>query len=561
MGRTPKDREASRGSARGGGAAGEEWVFGRRQAPFLVEEPSPRRPHILLLVEPRTGVVTAVNAVEPDAGDAEVVSWIDEHLPPPLGLRLEDERLAERLRQRLGPERPVRVGATPELEAVLDSLVRFGEKRSTGARREKLAWKDDAAAEARAGFYEAAARFERAEPWKVASDVQVLAVDVPALGWNGTCASILGAAEESFGLLLLRSLDDYVALLRLSDLDPAARRHVHGGGVPLFSITYGLPRGLPGGKQLAKEARALGWKPGLLGRLPYILKMGPDGVPQALTTGDYRLATACLEGVKTFVGKHASLFEEPPKERIRWSASISMPGGAVDVVVKAPPPDLPWEWGSEDPFDGLRRREGESLLAGFEASRRASGAAEAEVAAATHLARDLLEFKSQRAEPMLRWSPEDVEEYLLEHVPARLTLSDEEIEATPAHLQAFFDWLAASGTVPAASLRATQARVEQCREAFLRHARDPSRFGPAKTIVTAALAAGVDLQDNKAMKAFLDDFNRRLAEDPSLLPLPGDRRGKRPKAWTWDGEGPPPDPRGPCPCGSGQRYRRCCMPR
>jgi hypothetical protein len=55
------------------------------------------------------------------------------------------------------------------------------------------------------------------------------------------------------------------------------------------------------------------------------------------------------------------------------------------------------------------------------------------------------------------------------------------------------------------------------------------------------------------------DFNRRLRDDPSLLPsLGGDLPGK---AWVWNSVDPPPDPRAPCPSGSSRRYRNCCMPR
>jgi hypothetical protein len=439
-------------------------------------------------------------------------------------------------------------------------MTRLVEQRSPRPRREKPAGKDDATAQARADFYAAAERFEQSEPWTVATDGHILAVDVPALGWSGGCASILGAVEESFGLLLLRSLGDYIALLRRGARESTARRRDHGPGVPLLSVSFDHPRDVTGGKQLAREARALGWTPGPGARLPHVLKMSPDGVPQALSNDDYRLATVCLEAVRQFVDEHASLFEKPPTESVRMDVTYSSPGGPLEVVVEAPPDDLPWDWGGEEPIEGLRRLENQPLLEGLEASLRASGASGAEVDAAMRAIDDVLEFKNRRDEPGQRWSPQDVEEYLLEYAPAFLIVPDEELEGIPAHLAAFFDWLTSSGQVPAASLRATREQVGQCREAFLRHARDPRRFGPAKTILRAALEAGVEVSDNEAMEAFVEDFSRRAEEDPSLLPMLGTGE-QRPKAWAWDGEGAPPDPRGPCRCGSGKRYRKCCMPR
>jgi uncharacterized protein YchJ len=70
--------------------------------------------------------------------------------------------------------------------------------------------------------------------------------------------------------------------------------------------------------------------------------------------------------------------------------------------------------------------------------------------------------------------------------------------------------------------------------------------------------ADVDVTDQSAVDSFIEEYNRKILDDPSLLPSPP---GRRSKAWVWDGEGPPPDPRAPCPCGSGRRYRKCCMPR
>ena len=540
-------------------AAGGEWVLGRRSGPFEVEGPTHYRPDLVLLVEAASGLVIASDVVHPEASADEVAALVEGQLEPGVSLRVDDEGIAEALRARLGPDQRVRVGPVPELRAPLAALSR-SMGRGGRHRREEPLWTDEASPEARIGFFAAAASFERSAPWEAAGDGQVLRLDVPAFGWEGACASILGAGGEEFGLLLLRSLEDYVAFTRLAGEPrrPANRRR--GTGIPLLSVNFDHPDDITGGHVLAKRARVQGWRPGPDGRLAYLLKVGPDNVAQPVTTDDYRLATASLEAVRVFVEKHRGLFERPPTEQVARRMRIAMPAGEVEVRLTAPPDDLPWAWGEEEPFDGLRRLENESVLEAFLEARRTRGASEEEVGHARDVLDEALRFKASRGEPGDRWTADEVEEYLLRHYPARGSAPDEDLERIPASLDAFLEWLGTLGTGRVVALRAARERLARCRERFLTDARDPRRFGPAKTLLRAMLREGVDPTDSRAVDAFMTEFNRRVEKDPSLLPLPTDL-SPRGKTWVWTPDQPPPDPRGPCPCGSGRRYRKCCMPR
>jgi hypothetical protein len=237
-----------------------------------------------------------------------------------------------------------------------------------------------------------------------------------------------------------------------------------------------------------------------------------------------------------------------------------MPTGDVEVKVTAPPADLPWAWGEEEPIEGLREADAVAVGEAFREARRAEGASEEEVDQAWQVVDEALQYKVSRGEPVERWTADDVEEYLLDHYPARGGVPDDELELVPLHLDALLEWLAASGRGEAAPLRAARSRVARCRDAFLRDARDPRLFGPAKTIVRAMQREGVDPTDRRAADRFLEKFNERIRKDPSLMPLPGEARRRR-RPWTWAPGQPPPDPKAPCPCGSGRPYRRCCMPR
>jgi hypothetical protein len=499
--------------------------------------------------------VADFNVVEPGMPPGEVADWAAPQLPARARLRVEDEEIASALAGRVDRGVEVVVALTPEIDAALDHLEAFTEAQGGDERQHD--WSDDAADAARAGFYAAAARFEKEQPWELASDGHVLAVDVPELQRTGTCASILGQLGESFGLLLLGSVDDYCTFLRLSEAPPAARRRL-GAGVPYVSVNFEHPRDLPGGKKLAAMARAHGFEPGPEGRVPNILKASLDAVSTPPTTDDYRLATACLEGVRRFVEKNGRLFTEPPRERVTEQLRVAMPAGALEVVVTAPPPDLPWRWGEEEPLDGLHERDREEIIAGYRAARMAAGAPEEELMADLWAAEEMLRFKADLGGGLVDWRPADIKVFLLDYYPASGALTEEEeLRDLPGRFDALLGWLVETGRGARAPLEAARDRLAELEPRFLREATDPSRYGPAKSLVVGMQEAGVDPTDQDAVDDFVQEYNRRLDEDPSPAAPPR----RRPKAWVWDGESAAPDARAPCPCGSGRRYRKCCMPR
>jgi hypothetical protein len=536
-----------------------EWVLGRRKAPALIDADVPHQPDVLLLVEAGSGFVFGSEIVEPDASDDVVAAWAEGKVEPGVTLRVEDERLAGALRARLGAGQPVRVGPIPEIRAPLAAVTRFM-GRGGARRRDAPKWRDEASPAARTRFYEAAGRFENADPWACAGGGQILALDIPALGWEGACASILGAGGQEFGLLLFRSLHDYLAFARLSAPDRHGGRRSRGPAVPLLAVSYDHPDEVAGGRELERAARCLGWKPGKTGRLAYLLKIGAEDRTQTLATDDYRLATVALEAVGAFVGENRSLFDKPPKKAVEKRLRVATPAGDVEVRLSAPPADLPWGWGEEEPIDGLLQADTVDLREAFRKALREKGASEDEADHACQIADEALRYKAGRRQPPARWTADDVEEYLLDHYPERGGAPDEDLELVPRYLDALLEWLAASGRGEAGPLGTARARLARCREAFLRDTRDPKRFGLAKTVVRAMMQEGVDPTDRRATDRFLAKFNERLQEDPSLLPDLEDVPRRR-RLWVWTAGQPPPDPKDPCPCGSGKRYRKCCMPR
>jgi hypothetical protein len=58
-----------------------DWVLGRSPAPFVVEQPRPYRPDVLLLMDVGADEVVAIAVLEPGRTPAEVAGWAAERLP------------------------------------------------------------------------------------------------------------------------------------------------------------------------------------------------------------------------------------------------------------------------------------------------------------------------------------------------------------------------------------------------------------------------------------------------------------------------------------------------
>ncbi len=117
-----------------------------------------------------------------------------------------------------------------------------------------------------------------------------------------------------------------------------------------------------------------------------------------------------------------------------------------------------------------------------------------------------------------RWSPIAVELCLLDWLPRQTTLDAAEIRALPGALKRWVRFAGRKKGLPAGAIEETLAAVDQFGREFPRAMRDRSRFGPAKALVDAMTADGVDAADERALGAWIEDFNRRpLAERDAIL--------------------------------------------
>jgi hypothetical protein len=124
------------------------------------------------------------------------------------------------------------------------------------------------------------------------------------------------------------------------------------------------------------------------------------------------------------------------------------------------------------------------------------------------------------------WEADELEELLLDWVPRKVSLDEEEIATFPESVADVFGFLAATGRMDAALAGDLAARARSLRAGFAEAMADPVLAGPSKLLLDAMRADGVEVGDPEAMQAWLEDFNARPFEErdrilaPALPPAP-----------------------------------------
>lgn len=294
-----------------------EWVGGRVVTPFYVTEGGPHRPELILWLELPEQVVVFFDLTEPGAAPgsfgASLVKAMESPLigPPrrPGAVRVNDARLAAEVRRVL-PGVRVEQAATPELDQAIELLSEAAERDGPPVRHSYF---EDGRVGARAvaDLFRSAQLLYQLAPWKVADDDQILRVDIPALGVEAACLSIIGALGESLGLILFPSLEAFERYLDAADAPPSPGAPVD-MGTSLLSLDFEAGSDLP--PDMYREVLEHGWPVAGQRAYPVVHHVDRDCVSRPLTEVDVRTASACAASLAAFFSRHADLFRENATE-------------------------------------------------------------------------------------------------------------------------------------------------------------------------------------------------------------------------------------------------------
>jgi hypothetical protein len=151
----------------------------------------------------------------------------------PARLRVADPGLATEVRVQFGDGFVVDVAPTPELDEIFEQFLASAPRDEDG---ESYLEGGRVSSPVVARMFQAASVLYRCAPWRVASDSEVLRADIPDLGVEGACVSIIGALGERLGIIIFPSL------LAYERFGAAAEKTRRGGrldlGAPILSLDF-----------------------------------------------------------------------------------------------------------------------------------------------------------------------------------------------------------------------------------------------------------------------------------------------------------------------------------
>jgi len=317
-----------------------EWVGGRYRLPNKVREGGRLvELDVVLWLELPTDVVVGSTIIDP-RNPLTVAQTLAEAMKRPIHgeprrpsrIRVSDAGLAEELRP---TEIPLVVAPTPELDAAFADLSATILARRGGEQVEHSYLAGGTIAPAVvARLFTAAGLLYRTAPWLRVEESQVVRVDIPALGVDGACLSIIGGACESFGLLLFRSLDVYRSFTGEPGPAPSS-----GKDRALLSLSFDRKKDLP--PPMLREIERHRWRVEGAKGYPVVMSLDDGMTPLRLTESDYRILTACTPAFLSFLAQHADVFEMDEPDVV--SASFTGDDG-VTVMLTAP-------YGTQELFD------------------------------------------------------------------------------------------------------------------------------------------------------------------------------------------------------------------
>jgi hypothetical protein len=126
------------------------------------------------------------------------------------------------------------------------------------------------------------------------------------------------------------------------------------------------------------------------------------------------------------------------------------------------------------------------------------------------------------------WVADELDEFLLDWVPRKVSLDDDEVDEFPGAVADAFLFLGATGRMAGGEAAELSTRALGHGARFIEAMGDPARVGPAGAIIAAMRADGVEVGDEEAVQAWIDEFNARTRDERdavlgSALPAPATR--------------------------------------
>lgn len=311
-----------------------EWIGGRYTFPEKVRDgDAVIQPQVIIWLELPRGVLLGSTLVNPRKPVSlaetleEALRNPDEGLPRrPARIRVPDQRMARELRHAAAGI-PIIVAPVPELDAAFAELSEAMDSRESTP---TYLGDGDIQPAVVKDFFSAAVLLFRAAPWRHVQEYQVLRVDIPHFDIENACLSVIGAGRESAGILLFRSIDDF---LTFGSAVVNPNRPVAGSAIVMRSLSFDRKKTMP--PSMIREIEQHRWPIAGAKAYPALLCLDVEMSSVEPAEHDYRIMTACTQAFLAFFARHRLIFAADAPDQICESLTSD-----DDVTVTLTAPDF-----------------------------------------------------------------------------------------------------------------------------------------------------------------------------------------------------------------------------
>ncbi|HXH38766.1 MAG TPA: SEC-C metal-binding domain-containing protein [Thermoanaerobaculia bacterium] len=292
-----------------------EWIGSRYTFPEKVRDgDAVIQPQVIMWLELPRGVLLGSTLVNP-RNPVSLAETLEEALRNPIEglprrparIRVPDQRMARELR-RAAAGIPIIVAPVPELDAAFAELSEeLGGLESTPT----YLGDGDIAPAVVKDFFSAAVLLFRAGPWRHVQEHQVLRVDIPRFEIENACLSVIGAGRESEGILLFRSIQDFLTF-GSTTVNPELISA--GAGIAMRSLSFDRKKTMP--PSMIREIEQHRWP--IAGAKAYPALLCFDAQMSAIEPAehDYRIMTACTQAFVSFFARHRHIFAADAPDQV-----------------------------------------------------------------------------------------------------------------------------------------------------------------------------------------------------------------------------------------------------
>ncbi len=535
----------TRAMARKQNGGGKEWSCGVISLPrYVTGEGEPYRPELMVWIGAGGELLGFGMRPPGESIDAFIESFHQVTRSPMVGaphvparVRVESPELAAALGTALASATRVVCAPTPELEYVAGTLRDYMDEHAHEDPDSAPSYLDAGVGEAQvAAFFDAAAGLFRAAPWKsIPGDTHPLSLTIEQLDVHDYALSVIGQMGESFGLVLLSTIEGYEEYL---DAAAAVEEGAAPELPPHFFIAY--ERGAELDPALRKEIAAHGWPVAGPRAYPWCVAVDDDMVGCPPDTEELTLAEATLRALtEAMKDKRAVKRACSGGEPFEHSCTVTTHAGPLSVVLRLPysrpeTPDLLGRLASlacdgEDTAE--RHRLEDELFARFARSPEASAI---ELPGLLGFLTDLA--ADYHGETLATLSPDQLEDTLFQLVPRKVSIGAELARPMLDELRALFAFMHRELDSKRAGRlldMLDESAVERLEEAL----DDPDNFGMAKSAFMQGKAEGFDMESEQGIDAWFSELRKRsllAAASPSSsrarTPAARKKRAKRKSA-------------------------------